>query len=69
MKLTNEGALQYEHALDHAVEFFSKAGSLFEKRESFYGHEESALSLFQKVWIVDPIVSFKLLLWLRDCRV
>jgi len=68
MKRTNEGALQYEHALDHAVEFFSKAGSLFEKGESFYGHEESALSLFQKTWIVDPVISFKLLLWLRDCR-
>lgn len=68
MKRTNEGALQYEHSLDHAVEFFSKAGSLFTKRESFYGNEESALSLFQKTWIVNPEESFKLLLWLRDCR-
>ena len=68
MKETNEGALQYEHSLDHAVEFFSKAGSLFEKKQSFYDNEESALSLFQKSWIVDPYVSFKLLLWLRDCR-
>ena len=68
MKRTNEGAVQYEHALDHAVEFFSKAGSLFEKRGSYYGHEDSALSLFQKTWIVDPVISFKLLLWLRDCR-
>ena len=31
MKRTNQGALQYDHSLDHAVEFFSKAGSLFEK--------------------------------------
>lgn len=68
MKRTNEGAVQYEHSLDHAVEFFSKAGSLFVKKGSFYGQEESALSLFQKTWIVDPVVSFKLLLWLRDCR-
>ncbi len=68
MKKTNEGAVQYEHALDHAVEFFSKAGSLFEKKGSYYGQEDSALSLFQKTWIVDPVVSFKLLLWLRDCR-
>lgn len=68
MKRTNEGAVQYEHALDHAVEFFSKAGSLFEKKGSFYGQEDSALSLFQKTWIVDPVVSFKLMLWLRDCR-
>ncbi|MCK9596646.1 DUF2828 domain-containing protein [Candidatus Pacearchaeota archaeon] len=65
---THEGANQYEHSLDHAVEFFSKAGSLFKKKESFYEGEESALSLFQKIWIVDPVVAFKLLLWLRDAR-
>lgn len=68
MRQTNEGALAYEHSLDHALEFFSKAGSLFSKRGSFYGQEESAASLFQKTWIVDPVISFKLLLWLRDCR-
>lgn len=68
MKRTNEGAVAYEHSLNHALEFFSKAGSLFTNRRSFYGHEESALSLFQKTWIVDPELSFKLLLWLRDCR-
>ena len=68
MKKTHEGALAYEHSLDHGIEFFSKAGSLFEKKESFYGSEESALSLFQKIWIVDKEVAFKLLLWLRDCR-
>jgi hypothetical protein len=68
MRQTNEGAQAYEHALNHAVEFFSKAGSLFEKRGSFYGNEESALSLFQKTWIVDKALSMKLLLWLRDCR-
>ena len=69
---TKEGGIQYEHSLDHALEFFSKAGSLFEKRESFYDSgydpEESALSLFQKTYIVDKIISTKLLLWLRDCR-
>jgi len=68
MKLTNEGATQYEFSMDHALEFFSKAGSLFENRKSFYGQEESALGLFQKVWVVDPVIAMKLLLWLRDCR-
>lgn len=68
MIYTHEGARAYEHSLDHAVEFFSKAGSLFVKRGSFYADEESALSLFQKVWIVDEELAMKLLLWLRDCR-
>lgn len=65
---TNEGANAYEHSLDHNVEFFSKAGSLFTKRQSYYGNEDSALKLFQMSWIADKEVSFKLLLWLRDCR-
>lgn len=65
---TREGAYAHEHSLNHALEFFSKAGSLFTKKQSFYGQEESALSLFQKTWIVNKELSFKLLLWLRDCR-
>jgi len=66
---TKEGAETYEHSLNHALEFFSKAGSLFERKgETFYEGEETALSLFQKTWIVDKELSMKLLLWLRDCR-
>ena len=65
---TNEGAKVYEHSLDHNLEFFSKAGSLFSNRQSFYGNEESVLKLFQMSWIADKEITFKLLLWLRDCR-
>lgn len=70
MMVTNEGDIQYEHTLNHFVEFFFKAGSIFDnpKRVSFYNNEESALSLFQKIWIIDKELSFKLLLWLRDIR-
>ena len=54
MLKTNEDGVQHEHSLDHSVEFFSKVGSLFESRESFYKcEEETALQLFQKTWIVD----------------
>lgn len=68
---TNEGANAYEHSLDHALEFFSKAGSLYDtpsKGKSFYQNESSALKLFINSWIVDKPLSFALLLWLRDCR-
>ena len=70
---TNEGALAHEHSLDHHVEFFSKAGSLFvkgknSKRNDFYDNSESALSLFQKCWIVEKEKAMKLLFWLRDPR-
>lgn len=71
MKKTNEGANAFEHALNHALEFFSKAGSLYDspsKKTSFYDNESTALELFINTWIVDKPLSFALLLWLRDCR-
>lgn len=68
MLKTHEGAQAYEHSLNHALEFFSKAGSAFTGRREFYSGSESALSLFQKIWIVDKELSMRLLFWLRDCR-
>lgn len=68
MRQTKEGGTAHEHELDHCLSFFSKAGSLFENRSSFYTEDKSALSLFQKCWIVDKETALKLLLWLRDCR-
>ena len=67
---THEGATAYEHSLDHALEFFSKAGSLYDTptRKQFYEGEATALQLFINSWIVDKPLSFALLLWLRDCR-
>jgi len=65
---TNEGGTQYEHSLNHALEFFSKAGSQFKKRANFYSNAESMLSLFQKSWIVDEELTMKILLYMRDCR-
>jgi hypothetical protein len=65
---THEGATQYEHTLDHHLEFFSKAGSLFTKKGTFYGQSETALALFQKCWIVEHKKAMQLLFWLRDCR-
>jgi hypothetical protein len=65
---THEGGVMEDHALDHAVEFFSKAGSLFVNSGTFYGGEEKALSLFKKAWIVEPQTAMKLLMWVRDCR-
>ncbi len=68
---THEGAKAYDHSLDHALEFFSKAGSLYDspaKKNTFYNDESTALELFINTWIVDKPLSFALLLWLRDCR-
>ena len=69
----------YEHSLDHALEFFTKAGSLYAEgsgRTPYlpYGvnSHTSALQLFQQLWIVNNTDSrttaMKLLFWLRDPR-
>jgi hypothetical protein len=68
MRKTNEGANAYENAINACVEFFSKAGSLFEKRGSFYSNEANILTLFADAFKEDSITALKLLFWVRDCR-
>ena len=68
MQKTHEGGRAYEHSLDHHLEFFSKAGSAYTKSKQFYSGAESALSLFQKAWIVNKELALKLLFWCRDAR-
>lgn len=69
MTKTKNGGDQFEHSGAHAVEFFSKAGSLFTKRQQYYGNEASALDLFKDVWRSgDHETAMKLLFWLRDPR-
>jgi len=53
---------------DVSLEFFSKAGSLFEKRQQYYGGETSALELFKPVFKANQEKAVKLMFWLRDCR-
>lgn len=69
MSKTKNGGTQYEHSMNHAVEFFSKAGSLFTNRQQHYGSESSALELFKQVWYSgNEEIAMKLLFWLRDPR-
>ena len=65
---TNEGANTYEHSMNHSLEFFAKAGSLYVNKGSFYGNSASAKDLFISSFIVDELMSMRLLMWLRDCR-
>jgi hypothetical protein len=70
MKTTHEGANMYDHAINACVEFFSKAGSLYDtsRKMSFYGNETSAKKLFVDAFKDEPVTALKLLFWLRDCR-
>lgn len=68
---TMNGAVAYDHSEDHLLEYFSKAGSLFEQRESFYGkeHENTALELFKNAWRTGKYKEcMQLLMWTRDIR-
>lgn len=71
LRTANNGT-QYECALDHCVEFFSKAGSLMVGSKSYYGAETTALALFQNMWAIGSLkareTAMKLLFWLRDPR-
>ena len=67
---TNEGAKAYKDAISMTVEFFSKAGSVYANtgRKPFYTNEISAKDMFIKAFKEDAVTSFKLAMWLRDCR-
>lgn len=66
---THNGAVCHDHSQNHALEFFSKAGSQFVKQKSHYGQEASALDLFKNVWFAgDHNLAMRLLFWLRDPR-
>lgn len=65
---TKNGANTNYGTFNPSLEFFSKAGSLFENRKSYYGEEATALDLFKSVWTTDKERAMKLLFWLRDPR-
>lgn len=65
---TNEGNLQYANTGNPLLDFFGKAGSVFEIRGHFYENQESVLDLYKNAWDYDKITSLKLMMWLRDCR-
>lgn len=67
MKTKNGDVTNY-NSDNPLVDFFSKAGSLYEKAGSYYNNQASALDLFKSVWSVDKEKSFKLMLWCRDIR-
>ena len=70
MRKTNEGANAYDNAINACVEFFGKAGSLYDTptKMSFYGNNTTAKALWIDAFKEDGVTALKLLFWLRDCR-
>lgn len=61
---TTNGGVQFDHSQNHALEFFSKAGSQFTNSSG-----SGALNLFKNVWFTgDHNLAMRLLFWLRDPR-
>jgi len=68
MAITGNGDYAYDSTGSALVEFFSKAGSLFKGKQTYYGDEKTALELFKPAWKTNKYKSIQLLMWLRDCR-
>lgn len=72
MATTFEYSEQYESTGNEFVDFQSKAGSMFKNSNSFYEEDldinQRLIELFTNCWNNNKELSFKLLLWLRDCR-
>jgi len=58
----------YDSTGSALLEFFSKAGSLFKGKGTYYGNESTALDLFKPAWTTNKYKSMQLLMWLRDIR-
>jgi len=65
---THNNDYAYDSTGNALLEFFSKAGSLFKKKGSFYGGEAKAIDLFKSAWVTDNYRAMKLAMWLRDPR-
>ena len=68
---THNDANAFDHSEDHLLEFFSKAGSLYVGKKSYYGTgtESSAISLFKAAWRTGNFKEcMQLLMWVRDVR-
>jgi hypothetical protein len=68
MARTGNNDFAYDNTGDALVEFFSKAGSLFKNKGTYYGNETTAIELFKSAWIDDNYKSMQLSMWLRDVR-
>lgn len=58
----------YDNSGNTLLEFFSKAGSMFKGKGTYYGGESSALQLFKPAWVTNKYKSMQLSMWLRDIR-
>ncbi len=63
-----KGTFCYNSTGNEFLEFFSKAGSLFVQKESYYGSETTAEELFKAAFRADQTIAMQLLFWLRDAR-
>ena len=58
----------YENSGNTLLEFFSKAGSMFKGKGTYYGGESTALELYKPAWVMNSYKAMQLAMWLRDCR-
>jgi hypothetical protein len=67
---THNNANAYEHSENPYLEFFSKAGAMFEKRKKYYQDKNNkAIDLFKDAWRAgDKKLCMQMLMFLRDCR-
>ena len=68
MTRTNNGDFAYGSTGNALLEFFSKAGSCFKKKDSYYGGEATAIDLFKSAWVTNNYKAMQLAMHLRDAR-
>ena len=68
MARTGNNDFAYDNTGNALVEFFSKAGSLFKGKGTYYGNETTAIELFKSAWVDNNYKAMQLAMHLRDVR-
>ena len=62
----HKGDFAYANTENTLLEFFSKAGSLFKGKKTYYDDESDIIELFKPAWVTNKYKSMQLAMWLRD---
>jgi len=68
MTRTGNDDFAYDNSGNTLLEFFSKAGSLFKNKGTYYCNESTVMELFKPAWITNNHKSVQLAMWTRDIR-
>lgn len=64
----HKGDFVFETTGNTLLDFYSRAGSLFDNQVHYHGNAHTGIDLYRRAWDEHPYKAMQLAMWLRDCR-